>query len=130
MNAQSQAPRQALKRLLANGPLTGLPTRRGDIELLLELAAARFAPGRAYSEKEVNEVLKAWLATFCAPHGIDHVSMRRHLADAGLLVRDRSGAEYRLNARRLGEAPDLQPAEVLAAMREERAARKRRQGLN
>jgi hypothetical protein len=130
MTAQSQRPRQALKRLLANGPLTGLPTRRGDIELLLELAAARFAPERAYREKEVNEVLKQWLATFCAPHGVDHVSMRRHLADAGFLVRDRSGAEYRLSAGRLRDVPDLQPADVLATMREERAVRKRRHGLN
>src|SRR5437867_556076 len=62
----------ALKRLLANGPLTAYPTRRSDQQLLLRLAAARFEPARAYSEAEVNDILAAWLDTFCAPHSIDH----------------------------------------------------------
>jgi hypothetical protein len=104
-----------LRRLLANGPLTAMPTRRDDVELLLQLAAARFQSGRTYGEKDVNESLREWLAELSAPCGIDHVSLRRELVDARLLVRDASGSEYRLNARRLRrDVP------------EERAARKRR----
>ena len=88
-----------LKRLLANGPLTGYPTRRADQNLLLRLAAGRFAAKRSYTEAEVNEILRGWLATFCAPYGIDHVSMRRYLVDARLLARDSAGASYRVAAR-------------------------------
>ena len=113
----------ALKRLLANGPLTAYPTRRSDQELLLRLAAARFDYWRAYSEAEVNDTLTAWLDTFCAPYSIDHVSMRRYLVDARLLARDTSGTIYRLTA----PAPDVEeePAEVLAQIQRERAERKR-----
>jgi hypothetical protein len=116
-----------LRRLLANGPLTALPTRRDDVELLLQLAAARFESGRTYSERDVNELLREWLATFSEPHGVDHVSLRRELVDARLLARDASGSEYRLNPRRLRrDVPDAAPAAILAEMREQRAARKRR----
>jgi len=121
----------ALKRLLANGPLTGMPTRRDDLELLLQLAAARFESGETYSEKSVNELLRGWLGTFSEPYGIDHVSLRRELVDARLLVRDTSGSEYRLNPRRLRrDVPEATPSDILAEIRDERAARKRKQGLN
>jgi hypothetical protein len=113
----------ALKRLLANGPLTGFPTRRTDQDLLLRLAAARFDQERPYTEAEVNEILTTWLATFCAPYGIDHVSMRRYLVDARLLVRDTAGSSYRVAARASQEQAD--PAQVLAEMQRARAARKR-----
>ena len=117
----------ALKRLLANGPLTGMPTRRDDLELLLQLAAARFESGKTYSEKNVNELLRDWLGTFSEPYGIDHVSLRRELVDARLLARDASGSAYRINARRLRrDVPEAAPADILAAMREDRAARKRK----
>jgi hypothetical protein len=117
---------RTLRRLLANGPLTGLPSRRDDVELLLQLAAARFESGRAYGEKDVNQALRQWLATFSEPYGIDHVSLRRELVDARLLVRDTSGSEYRLNPRRMRrDVAEAAPADVLAEIREERAARKR-----
>jgi hypothetical protein len=113
----------ALKRLLANGPLTGYPTRRADQELLLRLAAARFDAKRTYTEREVNETLEAWLATFCAPFSIDHVSLRRYLVDARLLVRDTAGSTYRLAAP--AGRVEVEPAQVLAEIKRNRAARKR-----
>jgi hypothetical protein len=113
----------ALKRMLAHGPLTAYPTRRSDQELLLRLAAARFERGRAYTEAEVNDILAAWLDTFCAPYGIDHVSMRRYLVDARLLARDTAGSTYRLAAP--AAAADAEPAQVLAQLQRERALRKR-----
>lgn len=118
-------PESALRRLLANGPLTGMPTRRDDAVLLLRIAASRFAAGRAYREAEVNDVLRDWLATFSAPHGIDHVSMRRYLADAGYLLRDSAGAQYRLNPAKAGERLDVDLAALLEEIRASRAARKR-----
>ena len=125
-----QSTHQVLKRLLSNGPLTGLPMRRADEKLLLRMAAARFEAGRAYREAQVNELLEQWLATFCAPYGIDHVTMRRRLVDTRLLVRDTAGAEYRLApglGRELADDATLkeEPATVLVEIREEREARRR-----
>lgn len=114
----------ALKRMLANGPLTGVPKRPADEALLVQLTAARFEPGRDYSEAEVNEVLVAWLETFCEPYGIDHVTMRRMLVDARLLVRDKSGAAYRVDDSKIERLP-FEPAAILAEVRAERAERKR-----
>jgi hypothetical protein len=119
-----------LRRLLANGPLTGYPVRRADEELLLRMAAARFEAGRSYREAEVNDLLRTWLETFCAPYGIDHVTMRRRLVDTRFLVRDTAGAEYHLapaKARELEANAALKedPARVLDEIRHEREVRKR-----
>jgi len=118
----------ALRRLLANGPLTGWPRRPADHDLLVALTAARFETGREYREGEVNDVIEAWLATFVAEHGIDHVSMRRALVDARFLVRDKAGATYRVDAARVErEDAKVDPAALLSEIKAERADRKRRQ---
>jgi hypothetical protein len=117
--------RQALRRMLANGPLTGWPRRPADQELLVELAAERFEPGREYREAEVNDAIRGWLETFCAPYGIDHVTMRRMLVDARRLVREKNGSTYRTNPEAGRRDAPIEPAQVLAQMDDERAARKR-----
>jgi hypothetical protein len=116
---------QALRRILSNGPLTGWPRRPSDQDLLVELAAVRFEPGREYREAEVNDTLRAWLETFCAPYGIDHVTMRRMLVDARLLAREKNGSTYRASAEAPRHVEALEPARVLAQVSDERAARKR-----
>ena len=94
------------------------------------LAACRFAPGETYTEKQARDVLRGWLAGFCTPRGLDHVTMRRELVDAGLLERDKAGAAYAVNAGRIAhfiaeDARSLDPASVLEAVRRERESRKR-----
>ncbi|HSN21714.1 MAG TPA: DUF2087 domain-containing protein [Usitatibacter sp.] len=127
MNSNEERHR-ALKRLLANGPLTAMPTRPSDQQLLALLAAARFSPDRTYREADVNETLGDWIGTFCEPHAIDHVTLRRMLVDARLLSRTTSGSVYSVNRERLPEfeaAATIEPAAVLAEVRREREARKR-----
>lgn len=122
------ATHRTLKRLLVNGLLTGLPKRAADQDVIVELAALRFDTVRVYREAQVNEILKEWLATFCAPYGIDHVTLRRQLVDARLLSREKSGASYRVDAVKVALlAPDagVEPAAVLAELQAERAERKR-----
>ncbi len=119
---------RALKRLLANGPLTAVPKRPSDQQLVVTLAAAQFEPHRPYSEGEVNETLKAWIRTFCEPHGIDHVTLRRLLVDSRLLTRTTSGSRYQINRERLAETQavaTMEPAKVLAEIRSDRESRKR-----
>jgi hypothetical protein len=120
---------RSLKRMLANGPLTGVPKRPSDQQLLVSLAAAQLDPGKTYTEAELNEALKAWLATFCEPYGIDHVTLRRMLVDSRLVERTKSGSTYRVDREKLGRAPDLAAidlAKVLAELRSERETRKQR----
>jgi hypothetical protein len=122
-------PRKALKRMLANGPMTAMPKRSGDQDILARLAAARFEPGRMYTEGEVNVALEAWLESFTDRYGIDHVTLRRLLVDRRLLVRTKSGSTYELSeaARQdLERFHEIDPAQVLVRAREEREARKQR----
>ena len=77
------------------------------------------------SNEEARKVLKAWLETFSAPHGIDHVTLRRHLVDSRLLARNKLGTSYRLNEAALERLP-VDPLEVLEQARREREARKDR----
>jgi hypothetical protein len=64
--------------------LTGLPRRRTMLLAVCEVLAARFSPGRRYSEREVNEIL--------ADDAPDPATLRRLLVDEGFLARAR--AEY------------------------------------
>ncbi len=127
MDKTADGARRALKRLLANGRLTSLPKRPADQELLVTLAAARIEPHRSCVEDEINERLTAWLETISEPFGIDHVTLRRMLVDSGFLKRTHSGSAYKINAEKSGEIQALKgvdPAAVLAQVREERALRK------
>ena len=128
MNDSRDSALRALRRMLANGLLTAMPKRPADQALLLVMAASRFDARETYLERDVNERLKAWLATISAPFGIDHVTLRRCLVDARILVRTSSGSTYRLNAERVGEIDairDIDPGQVLAELRSERDLRKR-----
>lgn len=121
---------KVLRRMLANGPLTSLPRQPRDLEVLLALTASRFEPGKIYSEAGVNDRLQNWLAPFSSPFGLDHVTIRRCLVDAGLLARDKAGSKYRVAVNRLSELIDeaarsLEPAEVMAELRRQRETRKR-----
>jgi hypothetical protein len=61
------------------GRIRELPARAAKRELVLEYAAARFEPNREYAEREVNDALLELYD--------DYVTLRRYLADAGLLTR-------------------------------------------
>ncbi len=127
-NRGRETPDRALKRLLANGPLTAVPTRPSDQDLLVALAVSRFDTQRTYREREVNEKLKGWLATFCEPFGIDHVALRRLMVDSRFMSRTKSGSVYRVNPETVAETDAVRtvdPRHVLAEVRKERDSRKR-----
>jgi hypothetical protein len=70
---------RVLRNFVEDGRLTRLPARQGQRRVILEYVARRFDTDRDYAEVEVNELLNAL-------HD-DHVTLRRHLVDAGLLQR-------------------------------------------
>ena len=126
--------REALQRMLANGPLAQLPAREADLEILLALAGAKFVTGKEYRESEVNGLLRKWLATFCLPGSPDHVTLRRCLVDAKFLTRNKAGSAYVATMGRVGNviadaARDVEPAGILEEIREGRESRKRARQL-
>lgn len=70
---------------LANWPAK---KRRAQRDAILRHLAEVFEPGRQYSERDVNEVLKSQM-TYA-----DHVLIRRELFDAKLLDRTPDGSAY------------------------------------
>jgi hypothetical protein len=87
----------AFRRLaIAQGlTLGGLQSGRHEDFLVVTTAAAlALAAGRAYTEAEVNAVLKDWLAGPGWMLATDHVDLRRWLVDCRLLERDGYGLRY------------------------------------
>jgi hypothetical protein len=73
-----------LRAFLSDGRLLRLPARWARRRAVLEQVVQSFEPGRRFSEKEVDVVLRAW----CADGATDHVTLRRYLVDEGLLSRE------------------------------------------
>lgn len=122
--------RKRLEALCARGTGREWPRKTPDQHVLLKSAAMLLKAGRDYSETEINEPLDAW----CQGPGeaiiMDHVTLRRHLVDAGYLTRDAAGHSYRLDAQTTAEmfAPEiaaLDPAAIVRDALREREERKR-----
>ena len=79
---------------------------RDDFALVLAAAATSFAADRTYTEREVNDRLRHWLATTGTMLDVDHVELRRWLVDNRLLDRDGFGRAYAVG----------QPAPALASL--------------
>ncbi len=118
-----------LRALARGGVGPGLPRRSGDAHILLEAVALTLTVAPTYTEKELGEALREWLAAAGPRVDIDPVSLRRHLVDAGYLVRDPAGRSYRVQRRpprgpAFAEDVDaLEPLALLAACRERPAPR-------
>ncbi|WP_223291212.1 DUF2087 domain-containing protein [Streptomyces avicenniae] len=73
--------------LFASGRLIAIPRRTARREQLLRhLADTLFEPGRTYTEREVNDVIRT-------VHD-DTAALRRYLVDDGLLTRSPDGTAY------------------------------------
>ncbi|EGX57081.1 secreted protein [Streptomyces zinciresistens K42] len=80
-----------LGTFVRDGRLVRLPARWTRKKLVLRHIAERtFAPGVEYPERTVDEKLRGWCGDGDA---VDHVTLRRHLVDLGLL--HRSDGVYR-----------------------------------
>ena len=101
-----------------------------DFALVLAAAAQGFPPGRGFSEREVNERLREFLAGAGAMLATDHVELRRWLVDFRLLDRDGYGHVYTAGApaaefaAAVSELAGIDLASVASAAREGDAARR------
>lgn len=99
--ADEATPRE-LGAFMRHGRLLGMPAQQGRrLQLLRLVASSTFEEEQLYSEAEVNERLIAW----CEGGPVDHVTVRRYLVDAGLLVR--GDGNYQLPSPDSGPEPNL-----------------------
>ncbi len=94
---KAQDPLATWRRLCVRNALSlgGLQTgRQHDFGVVVAAAALAFDDGATYTEAEVNERLRAWLADPGAMLETDHVELRRLLVDTRLLDRDGYGRAY------------------------------------
>jgi hypothetical protein len=79
--------RQVIKNYsLPDGRLREIPTQSRKFQAVIRHVAVDIAPGKRYSEKEINELLKRY--------NEDYAILRRGLVDSGILKREASGASY------------------------------------
>lgn len=103
-----------------------------DRAVLRATILARFEAAAVYTERQVNERLKAWLAGAGSMVETDHVNLRRLLIDTQVLARTADCAEYRVNpgaSALLPAALSVQDADAIVAgarrdQQAQRAARK------
>jgi hypothetical protein len=122
--------KQRLEALLLSPGGRGLPRKRRDWDILFKSIMLALEAGRDYSEKEVNQVVEEWLDGIGQAIEIDYVTLRRHLVDAGYLVRDLAGTSYRVGLEAMAElfepATDtVDPAAVVEEARSRKEQRKR-----
>ena len=75
-----------LRAFIRNGRLLQIPTVRSKRLIVLDVLAQEFEPGRRYTERQVNAVLRRW-------HD-DVAALRRYLVDEGFLDREPDGSAY------------------------------------
>lgn len=93
-------PAQGVERFLRDGRIDRWPASPADLDALLRHVVAQVLdPDEVLDEKALTERLLRLTD--------DHALLRRHLVDAGLVLRTRSGSEY---ARADASAPQAPPA--------------------
>jgi hypothetical protein len=83
----------AVRHNLSLGALRSSNTQ--DFALMLAAAARAIAPDREHTEREINDILREWLANAGSMLAVDHVELRRWLVDTRVLDRDGFGRAYR-----------------------------------
>lgn len=91
-DARMDQPELLRRYMNAAGKLTMLPVRQQDRQAALAHIAAKFEPGRSYSEKEVNVIIGEQIAFQ------DFVTIRRELYNARYIGRERDGSRYWLES--------------------------------
>lgn len=74
--------RKVLSNYVVNGKLKQIPTQLKKLEVILHWLVKNFEPGRRYTEKEVNEIIKQY--------NEDFATLRRELINFHLMERKNS----------------------------------------
>ena len=86
----------------------GFPRNRRDRDILVQSILLTLDSSRAYSEREINQALRAWRRDVAPAIETDHVTLRRLLVDLGRLERTPDGARYQVGFPARSVAFDLE----------------------
>lgn len=75
-----------LRAFIKDGRLQSIPAAHGKRQVILDVIAQDFEPGRQYTEKQVNLILGKRFA--------DTAALRRYLVDDGFLEREGGAGRY------------------------------------
>ena len=122
---------ERLCRIAADRGPRGFPRGRRDRDILVQSFLLTLDSSRSYSEREVNQALRAWKRDVAPAIETDHVTLRRLLVDLGRLERTADGARYRVGFPPGAVAFDLEVYDLdvratVAAYREYLKSRPRR----
>ncbi len=82
--------------LCLSGGGRGFPRKHRNQQILFKSMALMLETNQDYTEGELNECLQEWLSQVGKTIELDHVTLRRHLVDAGYIPRDLAGKRYRV----------------------------------
>ena len=88
---------------------SSLPSKRKDRWILFHAFMRTLSGDGPWTEKQINEAIRDWLAGPGRCLHVDHVWIRRELIDGGFLARDAAGTEYQ-RADRFRRQFDFAPA--------------------
>jgi hypothetical protein len=77
---------RVLRVFIRDGRLVSIPASLSKRRIVLDYLAQEFEPGRSYSERQVNAMLRRWHE--------DVASLRRYLVDEEFLEREEGGRAY------------------------------------
>lgn len=107
------------------------PRAARDRAILMHSIVTTLDSSRSYTERQINDALRAWNREVAPAIETDHVTLRRTLVDHGQLERTADGARYRVGfpARSVAfalEVYDLDLRATVAAYLEAQRRRPRR----
>ena len=103
---------ERLCRLGADRGPRGFPRNPRDRDILTKSILLGLDSTATYSEREINERLKAWKCFVAPAIETDHVTLRRLLVDLGQLERTPDGSAYRVGFPRRSPAFALEVYDV------------------
>lgn len=107
-----------------------LPRNLLDQRVLAKSIALALPGDQVWSEAQVNDQLRSWLADLGRSFDVDHVTLRRFMVDLGFLVRASNGSTYRVAAPTeqvncfAAEVEQVRVAELIRAARSEEELRR------
>jgi hypothetical protein len=106
------------------------PRAARDREILMQSFLLGLDSSREYTERQINEAVKAWKRDVAPAIETDHVTLRRLLVDWGRLERSADGRRYRVGFPPRSVAFDLDVYDLdlratVAAYRDHRARERR-----
>ncbi|UCG92907.1 MAG: DUF2087 domain-containing protein [candidate division WOR-3 bacterium] len=88
--------KKRLSDLCVRSGLSGLPRKLQDRHIIMKSVVLTLEAGEEYTEKQIDENLKLWLANIGSSIGLDHVTLRRQLVELKYLERKMDGSRYRV----------------------------------